>query len=111
MENDNSSNESVSEAWEARNKNLKTLELRTESSGLASSLNWKMNGNEILLIIGPGLPFCGKPHYSHPLISVTSQVLSGRQNKNALDPLAEVGSKVPKVPSQEMCSTSFDGSQ
>jgi hypothetical protein len=61
--------------------------------------------------IGRGLPFCGKPHYSHLLISVTSQVLSGKQNKNALDPLAEVGSKVPKIPSQEMCSTSFDGSQ
>jgi hypothetical protein len=37
-------NESTSEAWEARNKNLKTLELRTEGSGLVSSLNWKMNG-------------------------------------------------------------------
>jgi hypothetical protein len=39
MENNNSSNESVSEAWEARNKNLKTLELRTEGSRPASSLN------------------------------------------------------------------------
>jgi hypothetical protein len=45
------------------------------------------------------------------LISATSQVHSGKQNKNALDPFAEVGSKVPKVPSQEMCSTSFGGSQ
>jgi len=32
MENNNSSNESVSEAWEARNKNLKTLELRRQQT-------------------------------------------------------------------------------
>ena len=49
--------------------------------------------------------------YSRLLIFVTPQVFSGRQNKNALDPLAEVGSKVPKVSSQEMGGTSFDGSQ
>jgi hypothetical protein len=46
-----------------------------------------------------------------PLISVPSQVLSGRQDENALDPLVEVGSKVPNVPGQEMCGMSFDGSQ
>jgi len=32
-----------------------------------------------------------------PLISVPSQVLSGRQDDNALDSLVEVGSKVPNV--------------
>jgi hypothetical protein len=45
MENNNSSSESVSEAWEARNKNLKTLELRTAGSRPASSElenEWKM---------------------------------------------------------------------
>ena len=46
-----------------------------------------------------------------PLISVPSQVVSGRQDKDALDPLAEDGSEVPNVPSQKMCGISFDGSQ
>ncbi len=61
--------------------------------------------------IGTALYKYSKPHYSSPLVSVTSQVLSGRQNKDVLDRLAEVGFKVPKVPSQEMSGTSFDGSQ
>jgi hypothetical protein len=38
MENNNSLNESGSEAWEARNISLKTLELRTEGSRPASNL-------------------------------------------------------------------------
>jgi hypothetical protein len=46
-----------------------------------------------------------------PLISVPSQVLSGRQDENAPDPLVEVGSKVPNVPGQERYGMSFDGSQ
>jgi hypothetical protein len=62
------------------------------------------------LVGHPAQPLCGKPRYSRLLIPVTSQVLSGRQNKNALNPVAEVGCKMPKIPSQEMCSTSFDGS-
>jgi hypothetical protein len=52
-----------------------------------------------------------KPPTLMPLISVPSQVLSGRQDENALDPLVEVGSKVPNVPGQEMCGMSFDRSQ
>jgi hypothetical protein len=35
--------EPTSEAWEARNKNLKTLELAALSS-LETALNWKTNG-------------------------------------------------------------------
>jgi hypothetical protein len=35
--------EPTSEAWEARNKNLKTLELAALSR-LAKLLSWKMNG-------------------------------------------------------------------
>jgi hypothetical protein len=35
--------EPTSEAWEARNKNLKTLELAA-LSGFRGGLNWKMNG-------------------------------------------------------------------
>jgi hypothetical protein len=46
-----------------------------------------------------------------PLISVPSQLLSGRQDEIALDPLVEVESKVPNVPGQEMYGMSFDGSQ
>jgi len=68
--------------------------------------------NEILLVNRARVAVLPRKHHCpRLLISATSQVLSGRQNKNALDPLAEVGSKVPKVPSQEVSSSSFDGSQ
>ena len=90
--------EPTSEAWEATNNNLKTLELRTAGRRPASSElenEWKMKS---CLYIGKGLPFCGKPRYSRILKLVTSQIFSGRQNKNALNPLAEIRSKVPKVP-------------
>ena len=38
--------EPTSEAWEARNKNLKTLELAALSS-FGKGLSWKIDGNEI----------------------------------------------------------------
>jgi hypothetical protein len=37
--------EPTSEAWEARNKNLKTLELAALNS-FREALNWKMNGKQ-----------------------------------------------------------------
>jgi hypothetical protein len=72
------------------------------------SMRFSMDCGSRIASIGTALYKDSNPT---PLVPVTSQVLSGRQDKNALDPLAEVGSKVPKVPSQEISGTSFDGSQ
>ncbi len=100
-----------------------TIRLQNQQAQIsAETKNKHISGRASFLAFDPHLPpqlgskhrgtsgFVEAPTLT-PLISVPSQVVSGRQDKDALDPLAEQGSEVPNVPSQKMCGISFDGRQ